>query len=464
MSGHSDATSRPTLAVVGGGPAGLAAASLAAEHGLRVEVFEARRQLGGRAGSFVDPRTGRAVDYCQHVSMGCCTALADFCRRTGTTDCFRPYRRLHFFSPEGVRYDFAPSRWLPAPLHLLPALMRLGYLTLGERLAIVRGLGQLVRTPLGRDPGRQADEPAGPWLRRHGQSPRVIERFWSVVLLSALSETVDNASLAAARKVFADGFLASQHAYELLVPEVPLGELFDRRVGAWLAEHGVVVHRHTRIRRIEGDARRATGLVLADGTRRRFDSVVVAVPWQRVRSILCEALLAALPELEGVDHLRPAAITAVHLWFDRPIMPWPHAALVGRRSQWVFRGHQSADAAETSPEHYYQVVISASHAAPPLPRSELVAEVCRELAATFPEAAQATMLHARVVTHPAAVFSVRPGVDRFRPPQQTAVENLALAGDWTSTGWPATMEGAVRSGYLAAESILRSRGLSLDAG
>ncbi|HUT10407.1 MAG TPA: NAD(P)-binding protein, partial [Thermoguttaceae bacterium] len=216
----------PSVAVVGGGLAGMAAAVAAAEGGLRVELFEQTKSLGGRAGSFRDGRTGLTVDFCQHVSMGCCTMLADFCRRIDAADCFRRDRRLHFFSPEGKQHDFAAAAWLPAPWHLLPGILRLKYLTLGERWGILRALRRLTRDAAG---GRPA-ETVGAWLRRHGQSQRAIERFWSVVLVSALSETIDRASLSAARKVFLDGFLASRRAYELAVPTVPLGEIFDWRV------------------------------------------------------------------------------------------------------------------------------------------------------------------------------------------------------------------------------------------
>ncbi len=434
--------SKPTVAVVGGGLAGLAAAATAAEHGLHVELFEQGETLGGRAGSFRDPQTGQLVDYCQHVAMGCCTNLADFCRRTGVADCFGRYRRLHFFAPDGTRHDFAPAGWLPAPLHLVPGLMRLRYFTLGERWDIARALWWLAREPLaGGD-----DETIGEWLCRNGQSARAIEQFWSVVLLSALSETVDRASLAAAKKVFVDGLLAHAQAYELLVPQLPLGEIFDRRVAAWLADRNVVIHQGTRVKQIDGDARRATAVVLPDGTRRQFDFIVVAVPWRRVCALFPESMLAAMPALRRVEGIQPAPITAVHLWFNRPITRLPHATLVGRLSQWIFEGQ------------YLQVVISGSHGVAGREREDILAEVRRDLEAVWAEARGARLLHWRVITRPAAVFSARPGLEKIRPDQHTPVENLMLAGDWTATGWPATMEGAVRSGYLAVEAVLRSLG------
>jgi squalene-associated FAD-dependent desaturase len=459
MNASGDDRPAPRVAVVGGGLAGLAATAALREEGLRVELFEARRRLGGRAGSFRDLPSGQLIDHCQHVAMACCTNLADFCRRTGVAQCFRRGRRLHFIGPDGARYDLSAAPLVPAPVHLVPALMRLGYLSLTDRLRILRTMSRLARLPAARD-----DQGAtiGSWLRRQRESDRALERFWSPVLVGALSETLDRAAVAAAQKVLVDGFLASRQAYELEIPRGPLGEIFDGQVAEWLDKRAVAVHRGARVTGIEGDARRAETLVLPDGSRQRFDFFVVAVPWRGVRALFAPAMLEALPGLEGVGRIEPAAITAVHLWFDRPITRLPHAVLVGRLSQWLFNhGRRDAGAASSHPGYsgshpgyHYQVVISASHALVDCDQGDLVARVQQELGAIWPQAREAELLRWRVVTNAEAVFSARPGVERLRPAQATPIPNLALAGDWTATGWPATMEGAVRSGHLAAEAIL----------
>jgi squalene-associated FAD-dependent desaturase len=441
-----------SVAVVGGGLAGLAAAVAAAAEGLQVELFEARKQLSGRAGSLRDPRTGEVLDCCQHVALGCCTNLADFCRRSGLADAFRCQRELHFIGPEGDEYCFRAAAGLPAPLHLAPALLRLGYLTPGQRWAVLRGVARLAREQTTGENSEQG-QTIGQWLRRHGQSEPMIERFWSVVLVSALGETVERAALAAAQKVFVDGFLAARQAYQLEVPQLPLGQTLHCRVGDWLRQHHVAVHLSTPLRQIEGGPERAAAVVLPDGTRRQFDFIIAAVPWQRVRSLLPETMRAVLPALEGIAGMQSSPITAVHLWFDRPITSLPHAVLVGRTSQWVFnhgRQHQGACR--------YQVVISASRGLADLTREEVLGEVRRDLESIWPDARRAELRHWRVITHRSAVFSVRPGLDRLRPTQQTPIANLMLAGDWTATGWPATMESAVRSGYLAVEAILKALG------
>ena len=446
---------RPTLAIVGGGLAGMAAATVACQHGWQVELFERARKLGGRAGSFVDPQTGELIDYCQHVGMGCCTELIDFVGRVGLSDCFERVRTLHFIGPTGRRHDFTPCRCLPAPLHLLPGFLRLSYLSVGERWSIARTLAKLVRLD------RTTSGDIGTWLQRQKQSPKTIERFWSVVLVGALGETVDRASLTAAQKVFRDGFWNSRDASDLLLPKLPLSEIFHDRAGRWLAEHGVNVHCGVTIRRIETEGRRARSLVLADGAHRSFDVCIVAVSWRQAPGLVVSGQWSVA---SGTQQLESAAITAVHLWFDRPITDLPHAAIVGRLGQWLFtrdcpnfRVSENGTVPFTKPRNgggqYCQVVISASHRIAQRTRDAWIAEIHGELEELWPAVRQAKLLHGRVVTQPAAVFSVTPESDRFRPPPQTPLKNLFLAGDWTATGWPATMEGAVRSGRLAAELL-----------
>lgn len=449
--GTAPSGNQPRIAIVGGGLAGLAAAVALAGRGFELQLFEARRQLGGRAASFHDAESDEWIDHCQHVSMGCCTNLADFCRRTKLDRLFRRDRVLHFIGPAGRSYRLAASRWLPAPLHLGPALLRLGYLSLGERLSVARAMWRLARLKTVDEPGGKT---IGEWLREQRQTTATIERFWSVVLVSALGEEVDRASLAYARQVFVEGFLSARQAYEVEVPLVPLGELYGGRLERWLTDHGVALQTGTAVRRLEDDGTRVTHVVLADGSRQPVDAAIVAVPWRRVAELFEDPLRSKLADLALVDQIDAAPITGVHLWFDREIMTLDHAVLVGRLSQWIFnRGLRGAEG-ETPAGHYYQVVISASRSLAGRDRAELVEEIVGELAAIWPAAREARLLRSRIVTEANAVFSVRPGIDRLRPPQRTAVGNLALAGDWTRTAWPSTMEGAARSGYLAAEAIL----------
>jgi squalene-associated FAD-dependent desaturase len=484
------------VVIVGGGLAGLAAAAALGERGFRVTLLEARPRWGGRASSFVDQATGEPIDNCQHVNLGCGTNFRHFCRTVGIEPFFVREQGLTFAGPDGRMSAFAATP-LPAPLHLFPALLRLRYLSLSEKRQLARGLRQLART----DPATCGDESFLQWLQRHGQSPAVIERFWHVVLVSALSESLDRIDIGHARKVFVDAFLANRHGWEVWLPTVPLDELYGKRIENWFAVKNVVTRLQSGARRVVADGRdsaqpAATAVELRTGGRIDADHVILAVPQNLALGLLPEEWQAA-PELAGIARMETAPISSVHLWFDRPIMELRHAVLVGRLSQWVFnrtaicaRGgaretgspapplQRGGNAVTTSDEssvltgntadsefrtphserHYYQVVISAAREVQARGQEETIRAVVEELAGIWPAVHGARLVHSRLVTEHKAVVSMLPGVERFRPAQQSPIVNVQLAGDWTRTGWPGTMEGAVRSGYLAAENVLRHCG------
>lgn len=443
-----------SVAIVGGGLAGMAAALELRERGAEVTLFEARSRLGGRASSFRDPATGEMVDFCQHVSMGCCTHLDDFCRRTGIDSHFRRFQTLPFHGPNG-RCDVGASRWLPAPFHLVPALLRFNFLPFHDRLSVIRAIGKLsgLQTKASEDGATMAD-----WLAAQRQSSLAIERFWNTVLVSALGESLERVSVWAAQKIFIEAFLSARDGYEVLVPDLPLSELYGARLTAKLAGLGIEVQLGAPIREILGDTSRIEGIKLIDGRERPFDAVVIAVPWWVIANVLPASVREAIPSLAQVDRIESSPITGIHLWFDRPITELPFAVLVGRQSQWLFARGQSEEQADLPSDdqraNYYQVVISASRELSGLGQDGIINIVLDDLRSVFAPASEAKLLHSKVVTEKSAVFSMLPGIERLRPPQKTPISNLALAGDWTATGWPATMEGAVRSGYLAAEALL----------
>lgn len=443
--GSPPASSAEQVVVVGGGLAGLAAAAALVGAGIPVTVLESRRRAGGRAASFEDPLSGGLVDACQHVAMGCCTNFLDLCGRAGLAGGLRSDRTLWFIGPDGRRAACTPSRWLPAPLHLAPLLLGMTHFTLAEKLQLALGMLRLARH---RGVDADTHETALGWLRRIGQPAAVIELFWQPVLESALGESIDLVSVTAARKVAVDGFLAHPRAADLQVPLLPLGELFGVRLVAWLEDHGVRVLPGRTVTGIDRDVTGGVRAVRVGDTVFPCTAAIVALPWRAAARLLPDVVPAADERLVG------SPITAVHLWFDRDVIDLPHAVLVGRVSQWAFRGD--------SPGHC-QVVISASRDLLGGDREAVLDRVVAEIREVFPAARTARLLESRIVTDPTAVLSVRPGVEAVRPPAVTGVPGLFLAGDWTATGWPSTMEGAVRSGRIAAESLAAARGLSLRA-
>ncbi len=440
----------PRVVIVGGGLAGLAAAVGLAGKDLDVTLIESRPRLGGRASSFPDPASGELVDNCQHVSMACCTNLADFCRRVGTADLFRREPGVLFLSPEG-RYSTLKAGPLPAPLHLSGSFLRANYLTLGERLRVGHGLARLVF-----DKADHPSETFDAWLRRHGQTDRTIERYWATVLVSALNERLDRMDVGHARKVFVEGFLRDREGYKMELPLVPLGELYGTRLERWLADNGVKVRLTTGVRSVDLDGEGAvSGVTLRSGESVAADFVVLAVPFDRVDGLLPEGTRERIAGLARLGEFDASPITGVHLWFDREVCPVDHVVTVGRLVQWVFNhtALQGRRAGEGKGQ-YLQIVISASYELVSLDNAAIRDRVLDDLAAIWPASRDATLERWRVVTEHGATFAVRPGVDAIRPPQRTGIDGLSLAGDWTDTGWPATMEGAVRSGYKAAEGVL----------
>jgi squalene-associated FAD-dependent desaturase len=429
------------VVVIGGGLAGLAAAQALAERGYQVVVLESRNRLGGRAGSFVDATSGQVIDACQHVSMGCCTNLARFFRTVGVQHLLVPQRELWFQTPDGRVSCFHADR-LPAPFHLARSFLRLHFLSFADKVRIAWGLTCLRFARADHDP------PFLDWLRAHRQSQRTIDRFWGLVLVSALNESIDRVGLKYARKVFVDAFLSDCRGFEVEIPSVPLDRLYGEEMRRWFAAHGVEIRLNTGVKSIDVADRRAASVTLRDGEVVNPDWFIAAVPFDRLLGMLPDAVAQNIPTLRGLRQIQSSPIVSVHVWFDRPVMQLPHVVLVDCLGQWVF------DRGEIAPgEWYVQVVISAACELAELGNDVIEKRIVDELHRVLPATAAARLLRCRVVIEHAATISVVPGVDQWRPGPQCSIENLLLAGDWTNTGWPSTMEGAVISGYRAAEAM-----------
>jgi squalene-associated FAD-dependent desaturase len=420
----------PSVIVMGGGLAGLAAAAALGGAGWDVDLFEARPFAGGRATSYplnTADGPGETVDNCQHILLRCCVNLLDFYRRLGAEDNIRFHREFHFIEPGG-RVSVLKRGVLPAPLHFTGAFLRLRCLDTRDKLGIARAMLALRRERTrraGLDRISMLD-----WLREKRQTDRAIHRFWRQVLASAINEDLDRMAACHGFQVFRLGFLARSDSYEMGVSAIPLGELFSP--GRWQRLPSVRLHFRSPVERIGPEG------IVAAGQAASAGYYICALPFERLAAL-------GLP----APPLHHSPITGIHLWFDREITQLPHATLLDRTIQWMFNKQGG---------RYLQLVVSASRNLTALGRQEIIDLAVADLGEYFPAVREARLVKAHVVKEQHATFSAAPGSETLRPGAVTSRPNLFLAGDWTRSGWPATMEGAVRSGYIAAEAVCAAAG------
>jgi squalene-associated FAD-dependent desaturase len=445
-------TSERTVTVVGGGVAGLSAASALAEAGLRVELVERRSYLGGRASSHLHPGIGEVIDNCQHVLFGCCTNLIGFYRRIGVADRIHWTREMTMIEPGGRRSRLGPSP-LPAPLHGLPSFLAAPAFTLGDKLALGRAFRSLLR-PVPPD----STETLGAWLTRQRQTPGALERFWRLVIASALNADVDSIGMPYAAKVIRELFMNSAEAGSMGMSDVPLGDLYARAV-EFLGRHGATVSLNTALESAAWDEGTSQWTLATSAGVRTSDFLVLALPFEATAK-----LLPQLPPAAGsgalaaqLGRLRHWPICSVHLWFDREITPLEHAVLLDRQIHWMYNKGR-LQPGRKSRGSYLELVVSASHSFAALSNEEAVAQAVAELGEFFPAVRSAHLEKSMRVKEMRATFGVPPGVDASRPSTASPWPQCCLAGDWTATGWPSTMESAARSGHLAAEAVCRSAG------
>ena len=427
------------VAIVGGGLAGLAAAVALGSSGYRATVLEARPFLGGRATSYPlnNAEDGAVtIDNCQHILLRCCTNLLDFYRRLGVENRIHFYREFYWIEPGG-RMSIMRRGLLPAPLHFTESFGRLRFLSLRDRLDVARGLLAVKTDYKNRTDLEKITMLA--WLQEKKQSPLALEHFWRQVLLSAINEELDRMAASHGLQVFWLGFLARSDSYEMGVPNVPLADLYSPNV--WTAHPTVEIRSRLSAQSFRTDFGNVSGVRLADGLF-QAEAYVSAVPFERFNALMPEPLL----DLSSFHH---SPITGIHLWFDQPITNLPHATLLGRTIQWLYNKSEGK---------YVQLVVSASRSLVEMGRAEIIDLAVRELREFFPQTPTPRLERAHVVKEMRATFSAVPGLEAKRPATETPFPNLFLAGDWTRSGWPATMEGAVRSGYLAAEAVTRAFG------
>jgi squalene-associated FAD-dependent desaturase len=439
------AGSAPSVGIVGGGLAGLAAGCALADSGFRVTLFERRPFLGGRASSYEHPGTGEVVDNCQHVLFGVCTNLIEFYDRIGVGDKIRWTDEMTFVEPGGRRSKLEATL-LPPPFHTLPSFLAFPFLDVHDKFAIARALAVLTPSPA-QDNGENFLQ----WMQRHGQTRNAMERFWKPVLISALSEDLDRISVSAAGQVVRET-MKSKAARRMGIPAIPLTQLYTA-AQEYITSRGGDVRLRSSVENLQPAA--DSPVLTVAGTAAKFDFVVLALPFFSLASVLPQNG-ASQPLRNQIEHFQSSPITGIHLWFDRQITDLEHAVLVDRTIQWMF--HKSKLLGRNSEGSYIELVVSSSKDLIAKSKQEIVEMALSEVREFFPEARNANLLKSTVIKEVNATYSPRPGIDRERPKPQTAWPRVFLAGDWTATGWPATMEGAVRSGYLAADAVLCAAG------
>jgi squalene-associated FAD-dependent desaturase len=453
----SDNIKPPSIAIAGGGLAGLAAACALADSGAKITLFERRPYLGGRASSYEHPGTGEVIDNCQHVLFGVCTNLIDFYRRIGVEDKIRWYEDMTFLEPGG-RSTVMHASPLPAPLHTAPSFLRFPFLSVKDKFVISRAIAALSFTTQ-HDTGKSFLE----WCHDHGQTETAIERFWKPILVSALSEDLDLIAVSYAAQVVRES-MKSPAARHMGVPAIPLTDLYNR-AGDYIRARGGEIRFRTSLRTFcaaESSVNiRTSDKDSSSEKEQNFDYLILALPFNALDPVLPQ-IPAAEPLREKLTHFESCPITGIHLWFDRQITDLDHAVLLDRSIQWMFHKSRLLITRETAGPtgSYIELVVSASKNLIEKSRAEIVELALREVREFFPAAREATLVKSAVIKEVHATYSPRPGVDAYRPPQTTDWPRVFLAGDWTATGWPATMEGAVRSGYLAAEALLGAAGMS----
>jgi zeta-carotene desaturase len=413
----------------------MACAIRLAEHHIPVTLLETRKKLGGRATSFQDVRSGRWLDNCQHVVLGCCTNYLDLLGRLGAREEIVWHREQHWIEAGGRTSTIAPGV-LPAPAHFTGSFLAASFLSLGEKTQIARACSRILRV----DRHAHAAETFEAFLKSSGQSERLIRRFWSPIVISACNLDCNRVSAAVALHVFQEGFLAHARAADIGIPGVPLLDLYEH-ASALIEKSGGRVLLGEGVEFVDEQ-----GVVTTAGQRLAAETIICAVPVERVNRVVSADIRARDDRFTHLDEITHSPILGVHLTFDRPILPnQPHAVLVDRPTQWLFR--------KDTEGKYLHAVISAADAWLPLTEVQIGKKVLEDIHACIPASRGATLVSVRAVKEKLATFAPTPGIEALRP-KATGSSTIILAGDYTDTGWPATMEGATRSGYSAAAAAL----------
>jgi zeta-carotene desaturase len=432
------------VAVIGGGVAGLAAASALAEAGKRVVVLEARGELGGRATAFRDRATGELVDNGQHVLFGCYHETFRFLRRIGAEDrvAVQPSLEVPYLDVTGRRSVLRCPAW-PSPFHLLGGVLRWDALPWRERIGALRVGSDLVRKPRS-DPGSAT---VAAWLTRRGQRGRIRSWLWEPLAVAALNQAPEEAAAEPFIRVLQLMFAGTTSDASLALPRRPLHEMYALPARKYIEDRGGDV-RLNALARVTIDGGRVAGLdVRGDAVAARV--VIAAVPWFAVESLLTGDTSPIADTIARASAMAAKPIVTVNLWYDRAVMEDEFVGLPERQMQWVFDKRRVFGESAS----HLSLIASGADALVGQENAALVALAAREVAEGIPGARNATLVRGTVVREKRATFSVAPG-QPARPGVETPVKGLFLAGDWIDTGLPGTIESAAIAGHRAAQSAI----------
>ena len=443
--------SPPRVVVLGGGISGISAALRLLEEGFPVTLVEARNFLGGRAFSYPGGWKGEEVDNGQHVIVGCCRTFLDFIRRLGVEERWHLQPRLNLpVTARSGKTGVLKTAFLPAPLHLLPSFLAYPHLGLADKVRVLKTLIKAKMTDRSR--AELEEITFLDWLKRENQSPKAAQNFWDLLVKPTLNDGIDEVSAAMGLMIVQDGMLGGFHDANLGYPRCGLSPAIGEPAQARLTALGCRIMFGSPVKTLEGDTEGISQARLVSGETLSGGIFVSALPPEALRRILPPSLAsrAFFADLAGIE---TSPIFNIHLWYDRPVMEEDFCAVVDSPLQWVFNQTRNHGANTVGDAYHICVSVSAAWEYIEQPREQLAETFAGEMAQVFPAAGEAELLQTRVVKQRNATFRCRPGVNRLRPGPVTPVPNLFLAGEWTATGWPSTMEGAVRSGYAAARAI-----------
>jgi hydroxysqualene dehydroxylase len=440
--------------IIGGGLAGLVAGVALADAGCRVRLLEQKPYLGGRARSFRDAATGSVVDNGQHLFMGCYHSTLKFFETIGTTDTvtFDPQLHVRFLDAERKLTELRCPAF-PAPWHLLTGVCLSDSFTFGEKMDVLR-MGRALRAAKGAAdrPGALDHLTVEQWLSSLGQRESLRRNFWDLLCIAAMNEDPQITSALLFHRVLRLALFSSPLDSRLGIPRKGLSDCYTDAAASAITSRGGSVELRRDVRSLLISNGECRGVKLVDGTTVESQAVLSAVPWHVLPGLLPEDTLASESFFSRILNLHPAPIISLYFWFDRPVTDLEFVGLRGTTIQWLFNKGKILD----NGENYVSLVLSGAHDHVARSKEDLRETALRELRTLLPGMQDAKLVHSLVIKERFATFSPCVGVDAFRPSAVTPVRGLYLAGDWTDTSLPATIEGAVQSGYTAAEAILRS--------